>query len=148
MSLVLVFVRTYSGVLLHTVEPEVCKVCFRLQVCFDMVVLVDTGVFVGLAALVVRLHSRGRIWRHLGLLGVTQFHLVSLSFADTGTHRFLGLFPHDSCSLRCARPVGGSIFSPFREKRLLGVTWINFFAKIQVFQKIADEVFVHLTLHH
>ena len=37
MSLVLVFVRTYSGVLSHTAEPEVCKVCFRLQVCFGKV---------------------------------------------------------------------------------------------------------------
>ena len=36
-SLVLVFFRTYSGVLSHTVEPEVCKVCFRLQVCFGKV---------------------------------------------------------------------------------------------------------------
>ena len=33
-SLVLVLVRAYSGVFSHTVEPEVCKVRFRLQVCF------------------------------------------------------------------------------------------------------------------
>ena len=34
MSLVLVLVHVYSGVLSHTLVPEVCKVCFGLQVCF------------------------------------------------------------------------------------------------------------------
>ncbi len=44
MSLVLVLVCVYSGVLSHTLVPEVCKVCFGLQVCFG-----GTVVFVGLA---------------------------------------------------------------------------------------------------
>ena len=72
-----------------------------------------------------------------------SFTLVSLGFTGChsvlpkpGTHGFLGSFPHDSCSLRCARPVGGSIFSPFGEKRPLGFTWIHFFAKKQAFHEV------------
>ncbi len=86
----------YSGVFLHTVDPEVHKVCFRLQVCFGKVVLVGTdwcfcwtcgwaSLEDALGITWVHLVSLG-FWVHLvstGSLGVTWYHLVSLGLIVT-----------------------------------------------------------------
>ena len=91
MSLVFVFVRTYSGVFLHTVEPEVCKVCFRLQVCFGMVVLVDTEwCFCWTHGSASIEDSLGITWVHLVLLGFTWCHSVSLGVTQFHSDSVLG----------------------------------------------------------
>ncbi len=70
---------------------------------------------------------------------VTRFHLVSLGFTETRYSWILGSFPHDVGSLGGAQRVGRSIFfSVPRKKRPLGVTWIHFIAKKQVFQEVAE----------
>ena len=116
---------------------------------------------------VTRCHSvsLGFTWCHSVSLGVTRFHLVSLGVTrfhfdltrfhlvslgvtfvslgftwchlvspKPGSHGFSGSFPHDLGLLG----VGRSIFFPFKKKRPLGVTWIHFYAKKQVFQEVAD----------
>ena len=77
--------------------------------------------------------SLGFTWCHLVSPGVT---FMSLGFTwchsvspKSGSRGFSGLFPHDLGSLGCAPPAGRSIFSPFREKRPLGITLIHFLPK-------------------
>ena len=124
--------------------------CFRLEVCFGALVLVDT-VFLVFGGLTVGLHSHalGVTWFHLVSLGftwchsvslgvtrfhfgVTWFHLVSLGF--TRFHRSQVVV--DSQSLLCLSD--GVFFLRSEKKRPLGVTWIHFIAKKQVFQEVAD----------
>jgi len=85
--------------------------------------------------------SLGVTWYHfLVSLGLTWCHSVS---PKPGSHGFLGSFPHDLGSLRCAPPVGRSIFSPFGEKKTVWCYLDTFFCqKKQVFQEVAAVVVV------
>ena len=82
--------------------------------------------------------SLGVTWCHFR---VTRFRSVSLGFAETGFSWILGFVP---AWLVFARVYSAGrteyFFSLPRKKRPLGVTWIHFFAKKQVFQEVAEEV--------